>query len=786
MKEKFFPVDAKFYAQIKTYLFCLLTAAVLITLFSRSSFLYPFNNWSDTNVYMTIGREMLRGAVPYRDLFDHKGPLWYLLYLAANLISSKTFFGLYLIELFSLSIFLFYCWKLLVLFCPSLYAMAVLPFLGCLITISDAFGMGGSAEEIHLPFAAAGLYFLIRFLYDQEHDSGPMSGLTYPVLYVNGLLAGCVLWSKYSLLGFWFVWMASVFFLLLSQKEWKRSLLACLAFLSGMATVSAFCLIYLLAAGALSDFWQTYVVINLKYANVGEHRTLAERLHTSLRYFLMMLGWNKVLGMLTLAGIAAVTVFPIVSKSLLRRLIVPAIFLCSTAVAFMGKVSHFYYFLTTAPFLVLFFLVPGRLLTAFLRRRNRQDSRLLPTRTARRIAPVIVCAGTLAASCVFGWHRSPNVFYMDYRREDLTQYQAAAIIDREESPTLMYYGNLIDTGILMASQNARPWGKYYFMPNISYDAYPAIRDAQEAALRNREADFVFTYRYASESLRQNYHLVKYFPASEKDRGDSYLLMQANPYDLYAGCKLDFQEDGVFSYTLGEMDWTDQGDENAYVLIGALDRPVRAEQVTVVAPDGRTPELFPYVSEDGTHWISPDIRTEFDELSAHFPTMNLRYVKLVAPRNQTMNGLWQVRVYEPSKAGQRQKETGGSIRTISVSGAEHAEALEKLTDHDVTLGWDSTVPVSPELTLEIDLDRPYTVKKICLKTFEDHIACPESIRLYAGQTETEKGSMAPVAFSQDHNCLIPDQPFTAGQLLMIPEKRESSSWKIDELEIYVIP
>ena len=88
------------------YLFCLLTAAVLMTLFSRSSFLYPFNNWSDTNVYMTIGREMLRGAVPYRDLFDHKGLLWYFIYAAANLISTSSYLGLYLIEVLSFSFFL--------------------------------------------------------------------------------------------------------------------------------------------------------------------------------------------------------------------------------------------------------------------------------------------------------------------------------------------------------------------------------------------------------------------------------------------------------------------------------------------------------------------------------------------------------------------------------------------------------------------------------------------------------------------------------------------------------
>lgn len=626
--------------QTKAYLFCLFTAAALITLFSRSSFLYPFNNWADTNVYMTMGREMLRGAVPYRDLFDHKGLLWYFLYMAANLISRKTFLGLYLIELFSFSIFLFYSWKLLDLFCSSLYAAAILPVLGCLIAVSDTFGMGGSAEEMHLPLAAAGLYYLIRFIRDTDDPRCKHVAfkrhIAYPILYLNGIFAGCVLWSKYSLLGFWFAWMASVFFILVFQKEWKRSLVSCVVFLLGMATVSTPCMLYLLTTGSFSDFWNTYIVINLQYASVAEHRSLAEQLRNSLHYFFMMFGWNKILGTLTMAGLAAVTIFPVYANCLAKRLILPVLFLFSAGVEFMGKVSHFYYFLTIAPFLILFFLAAGVLLCR------------LQTRFQSK--PTAVCLCMLAASCVYGWHRSPNIPYMKYEKEELTQYQAAAIIDGQEHPTLMYYHNLIDTGILMASENAKPWGKYYFMPNISYETWPAIHEAQEEGIRNREADFIITYQYGTESLRRNYHLVRYFPSSEKDRGDSYLLMQANLYDLYTECRLEFQEDGSFSCMTGEIDWTDQGDENAWVLIGTLNRPVLAENVTVIAPDGRTPDIYLYVSEDGENWISEHVRTEFDELSLSFEPEKIQYIKVIATRNQTINGQWQLMVYEPAGAG----------------------------------------------------------------------------------------------------------------------------------------
>lgn len=630
--------------QTKAYLFCLFTAAVLITLFSRSSFLYPFNNWADTNIYMTIGREMLKGAVPYRDLFDHKGVLWYLLYMAANLISQDTFFGLYLIEIFSFSIFLFYSWKLLDMFCPPLYAAAVLPLLGSLIAVSDAFGMGGSAEEIHLSLAAAGLYYLIRLIRDT--DSEPSGGgpvISRPVLYINGIFAGCVLWSKYSLLGFWFAWMASIFFLMVFRKEWKQGLISCMVFLLGMTTVSIPCLFYLLYTGSFSDFLNTYIIINLRYAGGAERRSITEQLQNSLHYFFMMFGWNKIPGTLTMTGLAAVTVFPPYSGTPAKRLILPALFLCSVSVEFMGKVSHFYYFMTVAPFLVLFFLAAGVSISKL---------RFPAGPSARKIFQASVCLCLLAAGCIYGWHRSPNVPYMKYKKEELTQYQAAAIIDQQEHPTLMYYRNLLDTGILMASENARPWGKYYFMPNIAYETWPVIRDAQEEGIRNREADFVFTYQYGTESLRRNYHLVRYFPASEKDHGDSYLLMQANPYDLFTECRLEFREDGGFSCSTGEIAWTDQGDENAWVLIGTLKQPVLAENVTVIAPDGRTPDIYLYVSEDGENWISEKIRTEFDELTLNFKPENIQYVKLIAARNQAINGLWQLMVYEPAGAGRQ--------------------------------------------------------------------------------------------------------------------------------------
>ncbi|MFQ9073882.1 MAG: hypothetical protein ACLR43_15090 [Faecalibacillus faecis] len=47
---------------------------------------------------------MFNGKVPYKDLFEQKGPLLYLIYGIGYLISHDTFLGVYLLEVISYTI----------------------------------------------------------------------------------------------------------------------------------------------------------------------------------------------------------------------------------------------------------------------------------------------------------------------------------------------------------------------------------------------------------------------------------------------------------------------------------------------------------------------------------------------------------------------------------------------------------------------------------------------------------------------------------------------------------
>ncbi|MCR5156179.1 MAG: hypothetical protein K6C96_05825, partial [Butyrivibrio sp.] len=86
-------------SKLKSFVWSLLCAFVIMTVCTRSSFLYVFNLWDDANSYFTVGKCIFRGMVPYRDLFDQKGIMLYFIYGIASLISPVTFRGVFIMEI---------------------------------------------------------------------------------------------------------------------------------------------------------------------------------------------------------------------------------------------------------------------------------------------------------------------------------------------------------------------------------------------------------------------------------------------------------------------------------------------------------------------------------------------------------------------------------------------------------------------------------------------------------------------------------------------------------------
>ncbi len=239
-----------------TLLVCLLASTALLLLCSQSSPLYPTNMWVDANCLLTVGRAMRAGSVLYRDIYEQKGPTLYLLHALAACISDTDFFGVFLLEVLSLTATLCAACRLLRrrLTLPLSLAGGVL--LGTAMLVSSAFAQGDSAEEFCLPLLMGALLIAVC---EYERDIEPMRPSR---LFVCGLLAGGVATIKYTMLGQFIGLCAVEGVLALRRGGPARALSSAGAFLTGMAAPVALWSAYFAANHALGDAFTAYVYNN--------------------------------------------------------------------------------------------------------------------------------------------------------------------------------------------------------------------------------------------------------------------------------------------------------------------------------------------------------------------------------------------------------------------------------------------------------------------------------------------------------------------------------------------
>ncbi|WP_252898477.1 hypothetical protein [Apilactobacillus ozensis] len=80
---------------------------------TAASPIFKINSAWDANMMFTVGKSIWHGMLPYKDLFDQRGPLIYFMHSIAALISYKSFLGIYIFESIALSIDLIYIHKII-------------------------------------------------------------------------------------------------------------------------------------------------------------------------------------------------------------------------------------------------------------------------------------------------------------------------------------------------------------------------------------------------------------------------------------------------------------------------------------------------------------------------------------------------------------------------------------------------------------------------------------------------------------------------------------------------
>lgn len=449
---------------LRTLLFCFLTAFAVLTVCTKSSFLYPLNDWVDANCFFTVGKAIARGKVLYRDIYEQKGPWLYFLHAICYRISAKSFFGVYLLELSAGTAFLYFTAKLMQLY-RARGTYVLLPLLAAAVYASYAFCHGDSVEELCLPLFAAGLYLCERAFCENRT-------LTLREWTALGVLGGLVFWMKFSLVGF-FVGLALVPLWKTIRRDGVGELLKdVLCIFVGVFLPSIPVLVYFASAKAFPSLWEAYFYNNLFiYAGSGKETLTAAALLK--RYYSRITRYIRKNWLYAVPGLAAVLWYTVTAKG--RRAHLGICTLFTVLFVYAGNVAYPYYSLVFSVFTVFAAVALGK-----------GFSRIYKAPVKRWLT---VCTAVLAlcSAGLLSLYTSSNVYLMQYEKADLPQYKFAKIINSVKNPTLMNYG-FLDGGFYMTT-GLVPENRYFCRLNINL---PEMVVEQSMTVYREQVDFVVT------------------------------------------------------------------------------------------------------------------------------------------------------------------------------------------------------------------------------------------------------------------------------------------------------
>ena len=524
----------------------------LMLFLTRSSFLYPYNNWDDSNSYFTMGKSMFHGILIYRDIFDQKGPYLYFLYGLCSLLSPTTFRGVFVMEVLFGAADLLLIKKTLEIWCSPRSARFLSPVLFACMCASKSFYWGGCAEELCLPFLLFPLYLLFRTLHKGrgaslflaeaksakavlpnaaagasapilrfENDiSMPLSSFSPRSVFLAGLCCGFVFCVKFTLMGFFLGFALLVILTCRSLREFAR-----LAgwFLLGTLLPFVPWVLYFAVTGGLADWYRVYIYTNVfLYSDFGANShgaTAGQKIYDLAKILYWLIHDNFQYFFFLLAGLVWMLLRR--GASLAER-IAPVVMFCLTFLfIYIGGAHLPYYALPLAVFAVTGMAGAGVLL-------DRIRAHFIPTAPSKIIGSAAALLISLGISFAAIFRCSWNMEYLGTPKddifltrftEDINRDRATGIVDPDRT-TLLNIGCL-DSG-LYTTTGIYPscyWFQTQTLPGGEVDR------EQLSYIREARTDYIVARDSYPEEIFEHYELIDQFHQDLQPQAFDYYLFR---------------------------------------------------------------------------------------------------------------------------------------------------------------------------------------------------------------------------------------------------------------------
>ena len=242
------------------YGICLLISAIFFFFFGYNSPRYEFNSDIDYQWYMTMGHGLVAGKIPYRDLFEQKGPIVFFVSAFCCLFKNPNIIML-LIETICMSLFFFFAYRICRKRLNTFYSLLAIPILALAIfTTWCRIHSGAAIEEFCLPIYAYFLLCWLEFLFEKR-------AWNWVRALCLGLCFGIILWSKFTLIYFMIAPMVIWLILNLREHQYRTIVTNLLLMLAGILLITLPIVIFYIIHHALDDLFRVYFLVNLTAYN---------------------------------------------------------------------------------------------------------------------------------------------------------------------------------------------------------------------------------------------------------------------------------------------------------------------------------------------------------------------------------------------------------------------------------------------------------------------------------------------------------------------------------------
>lgn len=469
MNKKVTPPSSCKSAALRVALLFLFSAFVLSWLSPDSFLMHEWGSRGDSSWFFTCGKAWMEGLTPYVDFTDSKGPLLWLVYGLAYLLTPTSYSGVLLMSVVALTVTLEFVWRTSRLFAGRRSALVAVVLISVLSLLRPVHSET-KAEDFCLPWIAVALYYTCRVM-----QASPAVPWRRAAFWTGVGMAWCLMvkWNVFFMMG-------GMALVVAGASLAHRRVDGVLAGLSGIAVVCVPVAVWFAAKGNFPAFVQEYFVNTFLITDNGNgmgtwRSALAGQFadaYMALRTLMLY------------AALAGVCLF-------CRRFRFTwwLVFVYLPFFLFLlFKASAIHYCIAMMPFLTFLILFAARLCPRFLRK--------MPAWGLAAVLTVVVLANiAVSVHC-------ENLRFT-YNPYSLQWNAIQKVMTAKRYPLIMF--NVADNGVGLKSR-ALPACKYYAKQKAATAAMTAQRTE---ALRQRRPDFFAFIMEPDASTRRLLHACGY-------------------------------------------------------------------------------------------------------------------------------------------------------------------------------------------------------------------------------------------------------------------------------------